>query len=175
MLNHHLSRRNNEKTTSLSSVQDIVNLLSIIHIIRIIDGSKFYPRPSLVLLLYYLYCLCNSVKERFFFLAFVLKAGAKVKALSLTTKHYRKFFSVLFSVTSRGKSTSVKRTFFCGWTAKIRTLKLHFQIIWKIFFSRRSNLLSPDTGRFCQHVNLNTLRLLQSGCKSRTYCHTIQT
>ena len=72
------------------SVQDAVNLLtlfkyllsSIVSLLSrtSIDGSIFY--------LYYLY-VYQYFKE---LAAFVLKAGAKVKALFLTTKLFRKFF-----------------------------------------------------------------------------------
>ena len=76
------------------SVQDAVNLLTLFKYLLVlivsllhktsIDGSIFY--------LYYLYCL--SIFQRT--CCFRLKAGAKVRALFLTTKLFRKFFNFSF-------------------------------------------------------------------------------
>ena len=73
--------------------------------------------------------------------AFVLKAGAKVKALFLTTKLFRKFFlffSLLISqaLYAKGKECIKEKTkavFFANRTAKIRTLFIIFQNFLEVF------------------------------------------
>ena len=77
------------------SVQDAVNLLtlfkyllsSIVSLLSrtSIDGSIFFTCTTCIVYQYF--------KE---LAAFVLKAGAKVKALFLTTKLFRKFFFIFF-------------------------------------------------------------------------------
>ena len=73
------------------SVQDAVNLLTLFKYLLVlivsllhktsIDGSIFFTCTTCIVYQYF--------KE---LAAFVLKAGAKVKALFLTTKLFRKFF-----------------------------------------------------------------------------------
>ena len=80
------------------SVQDAVNLLtlfkyllsSIVSLLSrtSIDGSIFFTCTTCIVYQYF--------KE---LAAFVLKAGAKVKALFLTTKLFRKFFFIFFLFT----------------------------------------------------------------------------
>ena len=82
------------------SVQDAVNLLtlfkyllsSIVSLLSrtSIDGSIFFTCTTCIVYQYF--------KE---LAAFVLKAGAKVKALFLTTKLFRKFFYFFFSLISQ--------------------------------------------------------------------------
>ena len=74
--------------------------------------------------------------------AFVLKAGAKVKALFLTTKLFRKFFYFFFLLISqalyaKGKECIKEKTkavFFANRTAKIRTLFIILQNFSEVFF-----------------------------------------
>ena len=73
--------------------------------------------------------------------AFVLKAGAKVKALFLTTKLFRKFFYFFFLLISqalyaKGKECIKEKTkavFFANRTAKIRTLFIILQNFSEVF------------------------------------------
>ena len=75
------------------SVQDAVNLLTLFKYLLVlivsllhktsIDGSIFFTCTTCIVYQYF--------KE---LVAFVLKAGAKVRALFLTTKLFRKFFLV---------------------------------------------------------------------------------
>ena len=77
------------------SVQDAVNLLTLLKYLlssivsllsrTSIDGSIFFTCTTCIVYQYF--------KE---LAAFVLKAGAKVKALFLTTKLFRKFFLFFF-------------------------------------------------------------------------------
>ena len=74
--------------------------------------------------------------------AFVSKAGAKVKALFLTTKLFRKFFLFFFLLISqalyaKGKECIKEKTkavFFANRTAKIRTLFIILQNFLEVFF-----------------------------------------
>ncbi|WP_374197401.1 hypothetical protein, partial [Bacteroides caecimuris] len=75
--------------------------------------------------------------------AFVLKAGAKVSALFLTAKLFRKFFFIFFfllisqALFAKGKECikekETKDAFFTNRTAKIRTLFYIFQNFFKVF------------------------------------------
>ena len=73
--------------------------------------------------------------------AFVLKAGAKVKALFLTTKLFRKFFSVFLFIRfsdslcerERMYKRKTKAVFFANRTAKIRTLFIILQNFSEVF------------------------------------------
>ena len=72
--------------------------------------------------------------------AFVLKAGAKVKALFLTTKLFRKFFYFFFTHFSdslcereRMYKRKTKAVFFANRTAKIRTLFIILQNFLEVF------------------------------------------
>ena len=73
--------------------------------------------------------------------AFVLKAGAKVKALFLTTKLFRIFFIFFFLLISqalyaKGKECIKEKTkavFFANRTAKIRTLFIIIQNFSEVF------------------------------------------
>ena len=71
--------------------------------------------------------------------AFVLKAGAKVKALFLTTKLFRKFFFFLLisqALYAKGKECIKEKTkavFFANRTAKIRTLFIILQNFLEVF------------------------------------------
>ena len=73
--------------------------------------------------------------------AFVLKAGAKVKALFLTTKLFRKFFLFFLFTHFSGSlcerermyKRKTKRLFFANRTAKIRTFSFIFQTLSEVF------------------------------------------
>ena len=124
------------------SVQDAVNLLtlfkyllsSIVSLLSrtSIDGSIFFTCTTCIVYQYF--------KE---LAAFVLKAGAKVKALFLTTKLFRKFFYFFFLLISqalyaKGKECIKEKTkavFFANRTAKIRTLFIILQNFSEVFCS----------------------------------------
>ena len=122
------------------SVQDAVNLLtlfkyllsSIVSLLSrtSIDGSIFFTCTTCIVYQYF--------KE---LAAFVLKAGAKVKALFLTTKLFRKFFLFFLfthfsgSLCEREKmyKRKTKTVFFANRTAKIRTLFIIIQNFSEVF------------------------------------------
>ena len=122
------------------SVQDTVNLLtlfkyllsSIVSLLSrtSIDGSIFFTCTTCIVYQYF--------KE---LAAFVLKAGAKVKALFLTTKLFRKFFLFFLfthfsgSLCEREKmyKRKTKTVFFANRTAKIRTLFIIIQNFSEVF------------------------------------------
>ena len=123
------------------SVQDAVNLLtlfkyllsSIVSLLSrtSIDGSIFFTCTTCIVYQYF--------KE---LAAFVLKAGAKVKALFLTTKLFRKFFFHFFfllisqALYAKGKECIKEKTkavFFANRTAKIRTLFIILQNFLEVF------------------------------------------
>ena len=123
------------------SVQDAVNLLtlfkyllsSIVSLLSrtSIDGSIFFTCTTCIVYQYF--------KE---LAAFVSKAGAKVKALFLTTKLFRIFFIFFFLLISqalyaKGKECIKEKTkavFFANRTAKIRTLFIILQNFSEVFF-----------------------------------------
>ena len=122
------------------SVQDAVNLLtlfkyllsSIVSLLSrtSIDGSIFFTCTTCIVYQYF--------KE---LAAFVSKAGAKVKALFLTTKLFRIFFIFFFLLISqalyaKGKECIKEKTkavFFANRTAKIRTFRFIFQTFSEVF------------------------------------------
>ena len=122
------------------SVQDAVNLLTLFKYLSSsivsllsrtsIDGSIFFTCTTCIVYQYF--------KE---LAAFVLKAGAKVKALFLTTKLFRKFFLFfLFTHFSdslcereRMYKRKTKAVFFANRTAKIRTLFIILQNFLEVF------------------------------------------
>ena len=98
-----------------------------------IDGSIFFTCTTCIVYQYF--------KE---LVAFVLKAGAKVRALFLTTKLFRKFFLVfLFTLVSlalyakgkEGIKEDLLPIFFANRTAKIRTLVIIIQTFSEVFCS----------------------------------------
>ena len=98
-----------------------------------IDGSIFFTCTTCIVYQYF--------KE---LVAFVLKAGAKVRALFLTTKLFRKFFLVfLFTLVSltlyakgkEGTKEELRPFFFANRTAKIRTLFIIIQTFSEVFCS----------------------------------------
>ena len=98
-----------------------------------IDGSIFFTCTTCIVYQYF--------KE---LVAFVLKAGAKVRALFLTTKLFRKFFLVfLFTLVSlalyakgkEGIKEELLPIFFANRTAKIRTLFIIIQTFSEVFCS----------------------------------------
>ena len=123
------------------SVQDAVILLTLFKYLSSsivsllsrtsIDGSIFFTCTTCIVYQYF--------KE---LAAFVLKAGAKVKALFLTTKLFRKFFLFfLFTHFSdslcereRMYKRKTKAVFFANRTAKIRTLFIILQNFSEVFF-----------------------------------------
>ena len=123
------------------SVQDAVNLLTLFKYLSSsivsllsrtsIDGSIFFTCTTCIVYQYF--------KE---LAAFVLKAGAKVKALILTTKLFRKFFFIFFLFThfsgslcerERMYKRKTKAVFFANRTAKIRTLFIILQNFSEVF------------------------------------------
>ena len=96
-----------------------------------IDGSIFFTCTTCIVYQYF--------KE---LAAFVLKADAKVKALFLTTKLFRKFFLFFLfthfsgSLCEREKmyKRKTKAVFFANRTAKIRTLFIILQNFSEVFF-----------------------------------------
>ena len=123
------------------SVQDAVNLLtlfkyllsSIVSLLSrtSIDGSIFFTCTTCIVYQYF--------KE---LAAFVSKAGAKVKALFLTTKLFRKFFLFFLFTHFSGSlcerermyKRKTKAVFFANRTAKIRTLFIILQNFSEVFF-----------------------------------------
>ena len=88
-----------------------------------IDGSIFFTCTTCIVYQYF--------KE---LVAFVLKAGAKVRALFLTTKLFRKFFVLFFKWDSTFSLSQFVKTFF-SWKAgaKVRPFGIHSKYI-KLFF-----------------------------------------
>ena len=123
------------------SVQDAVNLLTLFKYLSSsivsllsrtsIDGSIFFTCTTCIVYQYF--------KE---LAAFVLKAGAKVKALFLTTKLFRKFFLFFLFTHFSGSlcerermyKRKTKAVFFANRTAKIRTLFIILQNFSEVFF-----------------------------------------
>jgi len=123
------------------SVQDAVNLLTLLKYLlssivsllsrTSIDGSIFFTCTTCIVYQYF--------KE---LAAFVLKAGAKVKALFLTTKLFRKFFLFFLFTHFSGSlcerermyKRKTKAVFFANRTAKIRTLFIILQNFSEVFF-----------------------------------------
>ena len=108
-------------------LSSIVSLLSRTSI----DGSIFFTCTTCIVYQYF--------KE---LAAFVLKAGAKVKALFLTTKLFRKFFLFFLFTHFSGSlcerermyKRKTKAVFFANRTAKIRTLFIILQNFLEVFF-----------------------------------------
>ena len=96
-----------------------------------IDGSIFFTCTTCIVYQYF--------KE---LAAFVLKAGAKVKTLFLTTKLFRKFFLFFLFTHFSGSlcerermyKRKTKAVFFANRTAKIRTLFIILQNFSEVFF-----------------------------------------
>ena len=88
-----------------------------------IDGSIFFTCTTCIVYQYF--------KE---LVAFVLKAGAKVRALFLTTKLFRKFFVLFFKWDSTFSLSQFVKAFF-SWKAgaKVRPFGIHSKYI-KLFF-----------------------------------------
>ena len=97
-----------------------------------IDGSIFFTCTTCIVYQYF--------KE---LAAFVSKAGAKVKALFLTTKLFRKFFLFFLFTHFSGSlcerermyKRKTKAVFFANRTAKIRTLFIIIQTFSEVFCS----------------------------------------
>ena len=95
-----------------------------------IDGSIFFTCTTCIVYQYF--------KE---LVAFVLKAGAKVKALFLTTKLFRKFFLFFLFTHFSGSlcerermyKRKTKAVFFAKADAKIRTFSDNLQTFFKVF------------------------------------------
>ncbi len=122
------------------SVQDAVILLTLFKYLSSsivsllsrtsIDGSIFFTCTTCIVYQYF--------KE---LAAFVLKAGAKVKALFLTTKLFRKFFLFFLFTHFSGSlcerermyKRKTKAVFFANRTAKIRTLFIILQNFSEVF------------------------------------------
>ena len=132
------------------SVQDAVILLTLFKYLSFLRTLLLWKQVLTVLisqniLLSWTCTTCivyQFFKERFVFLnRFVSKAGAKVKALFLTTKLFRKFFYFFFLLISqalyaKGKECIKEKTkavFFANRTAKIRTLFIILQNFSEVF------------------------------------------
>ena len=108
-------------------LSSIVSLLSRTSI----DGSIFFTCTTCIVYQYF--------KE---LAAFISKAGAKVKALFLTTKLFRKFFLFFLFTHFSGSlcerermyKRKTKAVFFANRTAKIRTLFIILQNFLEVFF-----------------------------------------
>ena len=123
------------------SVQDAVILLTLFKYLSSsivsllsrtsIDGSIFFTCTTCIVYQYF--------KE---LAAFISKAGAKVKALFLTTKLFRKFFLFFLFTHFSGSlcerermyKRKTKAVFFANRTAKIRTLFIILQNFLEVFF-----------------------------------------
>ena len=118
------------------SVQDAVNLLTLFKYLSFLRTLLLWKQVFTVL---FFTCTTCIVYQYFKELAaFVSKAGAKVKALFLTTKLFRKFF--LFTHFSgslcereRMYKRKTKAVFFANRTAKIRTLFIIIQNFSEVF------------------------------------------
>ena len=122
------------------SVQDAVILLTLFKYLSSsivsllsrtsIDGSIFFTCTTCIVYQYF--------KE---LAAFISKAGAKVKALFLTTKLFRKFFLFFLFTHFSGSlcerermyKRKTKAVFFANRTAKIRTLFIILQNFLEVF------------------------------------------
>ena len=123
------------------SVQDAVILLTLFKYLSSsivsllsrtsIDGSIFFTCTTCIVYQYF--------KE---LAAFISKAGAKVKALFLTTKLFRKFFLFFLFTHFSGSlcerermyKRKTKAVFFANRTAKIRTLFIYNPKLFGSFF-----------------------------------------
>ena len=123
------------------SVQDAVNLLTLFKYLSFLRTLLLWKQVLTVL---FFTCTTCIVYQYFKELAaFVSKAGAKVKALFLTTKLFRKFFLFfLFTHFSdslcereRMYKRKTKTVFFANRTAKIRTLFIILQNFSEVFCS----------------------------------------
>ena len=121
------------------SVQDAVNLLTLFKYLSFLRTLLLWKKVLTVL---FFTCTTCIVYQYFKELAaFVLKAGAKVKALFLTTKLFRKFFLFFLfthfsgSLCEREKmyKRKTKTVFFANRTAKIRTLFIIIQNFSEVF------------------------------------------
>ena len=122
------------------SVQDAVNLLTLFKYLSFLRTLLLWKQVLTVL---FFTCTTCIVYQYFKELAaFVLKAGAKVKALFLTTKLFRKFFLFFLFTHFSGSlcerermyKRKTKAVFFANRTAKIRTLFIIIQNFSEVFF-----------------------------------------
>ena len=123
------------------SVQDAVNLLTLFKYLSFLRTLLLWKQVLTVL---FFTCTTCIVYQYFKELAaFVLKAGAKVKALFLTTKLFRKFFLFFLFTHFSGSlcerermyKRKTKAVFFANRTAKIRTLFIIIQTFSEVFCS----------------------------------------
>ena len=121
------------------SVQDAVNLLTLFKYLSFLRTLLLWKQVLTVL---FFTCTTCIVYQYFKELAaFVLKAGAKVKALFLTTKLFRKFFLFFLFTHFSGSlcerermyKRKTKAVFFANRTAKIRTLFIILQNFLEVF------------------------------------------
>ena len=121
------------------SVQNAVNLLTLFKYLSFLRTLLLWKQVLTVL---FFTCTTCIVYQYFKELAaFVLKAGAKVKALFLTTKLFRKFFLFFLFTHFSGSlcerermyKRKTKAVFFANRTAKIRTLFIIIQNFSEVF------------------------------------------
>ena len=121
------------------SVQDAVNLLTLFKYLSFLRTLLLWKQVLTVL---FFTCTTCIVYQYFKELAaFISKAGAKVKALFLTTKLFRKFFLFFLFTHFSGSlcerermyKRKTKAVFFANRTAKIRTLFIILQNFSEVF------------------------------------------
>ena len=133
------------------------------------------------------FCYCTTCivyvilsKNASFIFALFSKAGAKVRSLKVTTKCFRKFFlKVFFSLSpsktllARAKVSTERRSLFCEPDCKDKDFLASLPNFQRSFFLKVKPHKSNPAGALSTFQE-NTLSLLQSGCKSRSFCHTKQ-
>ena len=133
------------------------------------------------------FCYCTTCivyvilsKNASFIFALFSKAGAKVRSLKVTTKCFRKFFFKVFFRFLLLKLFQQERRyqqkedpFFCEPDCKDKDFLASLPNFQRSFFLKVKQHKSNPTGALSTFQE-NTLSLLQSGCKSRSFCHTKQ-
>ena len=133
------------------------------------------------------FCYCTTCivyvilsKNASFIFALFSKAGAKVRSLKVTTKCFRKFFlkvffslSYLLKLFQQERRPKQKKILFCEPDCKDKDFLASLPNFQRSFFLKVKPHKSNPTGALSTFQE-NTLSLLQSGCKSRSFCHTKQ-
>ena len=128
---------------------------------------------------YFLTCTTCIVYQYFKELvAFVSKAGAKVRGFILTAKLFGSFFVFSFQLVSqallrKGKNNHKRKSktaFFANRTAKIRTFIYLFQTFSELFFV----FIVKRSCAFYTKSFYQGFLLLESGCKSTPFSYMLQ-
>ena len=132
------------------------------------------------------FCYCTTCivyvilsKNASFIFALFSKAGAKVRSLKVTTKCFRKFFFksffrfLLLKLIWQERRYQQKKILFCEPDCKDKDFLASLPNFQRSFFIKVKPHKSNPTGALSTFQE-NTLSLLQSGCKSRSFCHTKQ-